>query len=63
MVGLVGANVPTALQGDPGRLRQIFMNLISNAIKFTAKGEIVVKISSVRNPGTGHHPGGNSGYR
>ncbi|MCA9477053.1 MAG: hypothetical protein KC563_14795, partial [Nitrospira sp.] len=47
MVGLVGANVPTALQGDPGHLRQIFMNLIGNAIKFTAKGEIVVKISSV----------------
>jgi PAS domain S-box-containing protein len=43
----IADGVPTRLVGDPGRLRQILINLISNAIKFTADGEVLVSVETV----------------
>ena len=42
LVYSIPSNIPDAVIGDPGRIRQILVNLIGNAIKFTAKGEVAI---------------------
>jgi two-component system, sensor histidine kinase and response regulator len=45
----VGTDLPERVLGDPGRIRQALANLVSNAIKFTASGEVAIHLS--REPG------------
>ncbi len=48
----IASELPMYVYGDITRLRQILMNLVSNAIKFTLKGKITIGVSLVRNMGS-----------
>ena len=53
----IDQSVPAAVHGDDDRLRQVLLNVINNAIKFTSHGEVVVRVTNVDQPSATSKPG------
>jgi PAS domain S-box-containing protein len=53
LIAFCRPDVPAVLSGDVGRIRQVLLNLASNAVKFTAAGEVSIRVEPVDRP----HPG------